>query len=138
MPRLLRDAPLNGIWEGSGNVIAPRRPARAGARAGGPAGVPGRVRAARAAPTPGSTRTSTRCRGRWPPLAGEDAQWLARRAVEDLALAFQASLLVRFAPPAVADAFCAGRLGDGARAARTARCPAGVDGAAIVARALAV
>ena len=22
MPRLLRDAPLNGIWEGSGNVIA--------------------------------------------------------------------------------------------------------------------
>ena len=45
MPRLLRDAPLNGIWEGSGNVMSARRPARAGPRARGPAGVPGRVRA---------------------------------------------------------------------------------------------
>ncbi|HXW35097.1 MAG TPA: acyl-CoA dehydrogenase family protein [Acidimicrobiales bacterium] len=35
----------------------------------------------------------------------------ARSVVEDLALALQASLLVRFAPPYVADAFCAGRLG---------------------------
>ena len=40
--------------------------------------------------TPGSTSTSTRCRARSASLAGEDAQWLARRAVEDLALAFQA------------------------------------------------
>src|SRR5439155_9282578 len=42
----------------------------------------------------------------------DDAQWQARRVVEDLALAFQASLLVRAAPPAVADAFIAGRLGE--------------------------
>src|SRR5207237_427038 len=40
--------------------------------------------------------------------AAEEAQ--ARRVVEALALALQASLLVRHAPPAVADAFCASRL----------------------------
>ena len=35
----------------------------------------------------------------------------ARRIVEQMALALQASLLIRNAPPAVADAFCAARLG---------------------------
>src|SRR5437588_378507 len=39
-----------------------------------------------------------------------DPQFEARRVVEDLAVALQASLLVRHAPPAVADAFCAARL----------------------------
>jgi putative acyl-CoA dehydrogenase len=62
--------------------------------------------------------------------------WVARRFVEELAVAFQASLLVRFAPPFVADAFCAARLGGGGRAFGTL--PRGVDGAAIVERALAV
>jgi len=37
--------------------------------------------------------------------------FVARRVVEDLALALQASLLIRHAPPGVADAFCASRLG---------------------------
>jgi putative acyl-CoA dehydrogenase len=55
--------------------------------------------------------------------------------VEDLAIALQASLLVRHAPPEVADAFCAGRLGRGGRAFGTL--PAGVDAPAIVDRALA-
>ena len=54
--------------------------------------------------------------------------------MEELALVFQASLLVRFAPRVVADAFCAGRLGGGGRAFGTL--PRGVDGAAIVERAL--
>jgi putative acyl-CoA dehydrogenase len=48
----------------------------------------------------------------------------------------QASLLVRYAPSFVADAFCASRLGGGGRAYGTL--PAGVDGGAIVARALQV
>ena len=56
--------------------------------------------------------------------------------MEDLAVAFQASLLVRTAPPAVADAFCAGRLGEGGRAFGTL--PASVNAPAIVERALAV
>jgi putative acyl-CoA dehydrogenase len=70
-------------------------------------------------------------------LAGADAQWLARRAVEDLAVAFQGSLLVRTAPPAVADAFCAGRLGD-ARGRVFGTLPAGIDAEAILSRALTV
>jgi putative acyl-CoA dehydrogenase len=56
--------------------------------------------------------------------------------VEDLAVALQASVLLRWAPPAVADAFCASRLGDGGRAFGTL--PGGVDGRAIVQRALAL
>jgi putative acyl-CoA dehydrogenase len=56
--------------------------------------------------------------------------------VEDLAVALQASLLVRFAPPAVADAFCAARLAGGSgRVYGTL--PAGVDAGAIIDRALA-
>jgi putative acyl-CoA dehydrogenase len=57
----------------------------------------------------------------------------ARRVVEHMALALQASLLVRHAPPAVADAFCASRLaGDGGLQYGTL--PAGADLQAIVER----
>ena len=52
-----------------------------------------------------------------------------------LAVAFQASLLVRTAPPAVADAFCAGRLGE-SRGRVFGTLPRGIDGSAIVERAL--
>ena len=58
----------------------------------------------------------------------------ARLLVEDLALALQASLLVRHAPPVVADGFCAARLGD-ARGLMPGTLPAGVDCAAIMQRA---
>jgi putative acyl-CoA dehydrogenase len=61
-------------------------------------------------------------------------QFMARRLVEDLALALQASLLIRHAPAYVADAYCATRLGgEGGRAYGTL--PAGVDAAAIIDRA---
>ena len=52
--------------------------------------------------------------------APADPEFEARRVVEGLALALQASLLTRYAPPAVADAFCAARLGDGGRVVRHA------------------
>ena len=68
-------------------------------------------------------------------FAGGDPQFEARRVVEDLALALQASLLVRSAPAPVADAFCAGRL-DGSRGRVYGTLPAGVDAGAIVERAL--
>jgi putative acyl-CoA dehydrogenase len=55
-----------------------------------------------------------------------DAQFAVRSLVEDLALSLQASLLVRHAPGAVADGFCAARLGGrGGRVYGTL--PAGVD-----------
>ena len=82
-------------------------------------------------PTAGSTHSPRALRGR---LGDADAlEHRARRLVEDLALALQASLLVRFAPAAVADAFCAGRLGAG-RGLAFGTLPAGADTAAIVAR----
>lgn len=57
----------------------------------------------------------------------------ARRVVEGMALALQGSLLVRHGAPAVADAFCASRLGgDGGLEYGTL--PAGCDFDAIVAR----
>ena len=62
------------------------------------------------------------------------AQWAARRVVEDMAIALQASLLLRHSTPAVADAFCAGRLGGAGLA--FGDLPRGVDGAAIIERAL--
>ena len=136
MPRLLRDSPLNGIWEGSGNVMS-LDVLRAMARE--PDGLPAflaECELARGADARLDAHLDS-LPGTLESLAGEDAQWLARRAVEDLALAFQASLLVRTAPPAVADAFCAGRLGE-ARGRVYGTLPAGVDAETIIGRALAV
>ena len=137
MPRLYRDAPLNSIWEGTGNVSAlDVLRGMAKEREALPAFL-AECELARG----GDRRLDEhldRTRERIASLTnGADPQWLARRAVEDLALAFQASLLVRTGPPAVADAFCAGRLGpDRGRAYGTL--PAGVDAEAILARALAL
>jgi putative acyl-CoA dehydrogenase len=127
MPRLLRDAPLNGIWEGSGNVIA-LDVLRALARE------PGGLEAFRAE-CELARGGSAALDAHLDRLPAAIDPWSARRAVEELALAFQASLLVRHAPPCVADAFCSGRFGGG-RAFGTL--PAGVDGRAIVDRALQV
>ncbi len=135
MPLLYRDAPLNGIWEGSGNVIA-LDVLRALGRE--PEGLPAFL--AECELGRGADRRLDAHLDALPAalasLAGDDAQWGARHVVEDLALALQASLLVRHAPPAVADAFCAGRLGP-ARGRVYGTLPAGIDGAAIVDRALA-
>lgn len=68
-------------------------------------------------------------KGRWTP----EIESQARRLVERLALALQASLLLRHASPIVADAFCATRLaGEGGRAFGTL--PADVDFRAILER----
>jgi putative acyl-CoA dehydrogenase len=136
MPQLLRDSPLNGIWEGSGNVMS-LDVLRALARE--PEGLPAflaECELARGADARLDAHLDA-LPGSLSALAGPDAQWLARRAVEDLAVAFQAALLVRTAPPAVADAFCAGRLGD-ARGRVFGTLPPGVDAEGILARALAV
>ena len=63
-----------------------------------------------------------------------DLEYRTRRLVESMALAFQGSLLVRYGSPAVADAFCAGRLG-GDRGAAFGTLPAGVDTGEIIDRA---
>jgi putative acyl-CoA dehydrogenase len=136
LPQLLRDSPLNGIWEGSGNVIS-LDVLRALARE--PDGLPAFLAECELG-RGGDRRLDAHLDSLGTVLAeldGEDAQWLARRVIEDLALAFQGSLLVRFAPHAVADAFCAGRL-DQARGRAFGTLPRGVAGAMIAERTLTV
>ena len=135
MPRLLRDAQVLAIWEGSGNVIS-LDVLRALARE--PGGLPAFL--AECELGRGADRRLDAHLDALPAmlraLEGADAQWQARRAVEALALALQGSLLVRHAPPPVADAFCAGRLGEERGRVFGTR-PRGVEGAAVVERALA-
>jgi putative acyl-CoA dehydrogenase len=143
MPLLYRDAPLNSIWEGSGNVSALDV---LRALVSEPAGLPaflGECELAQGA-DPRLDRHLHALRQKTaslpdPSLPEEErlpaAQFEARRLVEDLALALQASLLVRYCPPHVADAFCAARLdGQGGRVYGTL--PRGVDARAIIDRAL--
>jgi len=135
MARLFRDAPLNGIWEGSGNVMS-LDVLRAMAREpDGLAAFLAECELGRGANGSLDAHLSS-LPATLAALGDGEPQWLARRVVEDLALALQGSLVVRFSPPAVADAFCAGRLGEGGgRAFGTL--PRGLDGRAIVDRALA-
>ncbi len=131
MPVIYRDIELNSIWEGSGNVAA-LDVLRAMAKE--PEGLPAFLAECELAAGADARLDDhvARLREGLTALAGEAPQWHARRVVEDLAVALQASLLVRHSPPAVADAFCAARLGEGGRAFGTL--PAGVDAEAIIAR----
>ena len=117
-PRLYREAPLNSIWEGSGNVIA-LDALRAIAREPETLErVLAEIRLAR------DSRVEGLVNGLGPDLPESGA----RRMAEHLALALQASLLIRFSPPAVADAFCASRLaGDWGRAFGTLPAAANID-----------
>jgi putative acyl-CoA dehydrogenase len=130
MPRHYREAPLLSIWEGSGNVNA-LDVLRALSREPGTAeALFGELAAARGADARLDAAV-VRLKDR---LSGA-SQTTARRLVEDMALTLQASLLVRHAPAAVADAFCATRLGgDWGHAFGTL--PDAADLGAIVRRAL--
>ncbi|MET7695856.1 acyl-CoA dehydrogenase family protein [Streptomyces sp. NPDC005483] len=106
MPRHYREAPLLSIWEGSGNVNAldvlralRREPDTAQALFGELALAQG-----------ADARLDTAV-ARLKSMLATASETSARRLVEHMALTLQASLLVRHAPPAVADAFCATRLG---------------------------
>ncbi len=138
LPLLYRDAPLNSIWEGSGNVAA-LDVMRALVKE--PDGLPAFL--AECSLGAGADRRLDAHLERVRTAASEVFEsegvggvgWGARRIVEDLAVALQGSLLVRNAPSAVADAFCAARLaGGGGRVYGTL--PTGVDAGAIVDRAL--
>jgi putative acyl-CoA dehydrogenase len=130
MPRLFRESPLNGIWEGSGNVIC-LDVLRALAR--DPEAL--EVFLAEVEEAAGADarldRAVAELRAEFSDV--RDIEIRARRVVERMALVLQGSLLVRHAPPTVADAFCATRLaGDRGHAFGTL--PAGLDLEAIIAR----
>ncbi len=113
MPRLFRQSPLNGLWEGSGNVICldvlramlrePEAVDAFFAEVALASGADGHFDAAVARLRAALSGTE--------PLEGR-----ARQVVERMALVFEASLVLRHSPPAVADAFCASRLANGADA----------------------
>ncbi|MFE0510969.1 acyl-CoA dehydrogenase family protein [Streptomyces sp. NPDC058964] len=108
LPRLVRESPLNSVWEGAGNVQAldvlralQREPEAFNAyllEIGGARGADHRLDAA-----------VKHLLAELGDLEGIEGR--ARRLVERMALVLQGSLLVRYAPPEVADAFCASRLG---------------------------
>ncbi len=131
LARLYREAPLNGIWEGSGNVICldvlrsiQKEPASLDVlleevNSGGERVSQG------AAPTYRLLKDTI----------GIELQ--ARRIVESIAIALQASLMARHAAHEAADAFCGSRLaGDWGRAFGTLPSTASCE--AIVRRALAL
>ena len=107
LARLYREAPLNSIWEGSGNVNA--------------------LDVLRAIGREALVREAKRGAGHSATLDAaiadldevaryavtQDAPYAARGVVERLAVTLQASLLAQHSPTAVADAFVASRLGGG-------------------------
>ena len=130
MPRLYREAPLASIWEGSGNVMS-LDVLRALTR--DPRSLEvflDEVQLAQGA----DARLDARVADLESQLSDpETLEVRARRVVESMALCLQGSLLVRHAPGAVADAFCASRLaGDGGLEYGTL--PAGSDFDGIIAR----
>jgi len=130
MPRLYREAPLTSIWEGSGNVIS-LDVLRALSRS--PRALEvflAEVELARGADARLDAHVG-KLKSQFADPATLESR--ARRVVEGMALALEGSLLVRGAPPAVADAFCASRLGgDGGLEYGTL--PAGSDFGAIIER----
>jgi putative acyl-CoA dehydrogenase len=114
LPRLFRESPLNGLWEGSANVICldvlralSRDPTAWEAF---------RAEVGRAAGADARFDRATRALDDELAAAG-DLVTGARRLVERMALVLTGSLLLRHGHPAVADAFCASRLaGDWGRA----------------------
>ena len=127
MPRLYREAPLNSVWEGSGNVNA-LDVLRAMVKE--PASVEAFFAEVALADDPRIVASTRQVQAQ----LAEAEESSARRLVERLALLLQGSLLVRHAPASVADAFCASRLG-GDWGAAFGTLPAGLDLAAIVQRA---
>ncbi len=130
MPRLYREAPLNSIWEGSGNVIA-LDVLRALAHE--PQALEAFYAELRLAAGANAALDSFSDRLASQLSDGEQLEFRARIIVEQMALALQGALLVQHAPAAVSEAFCAARLGDG-RSLNYGTLPAGVDSAAIVDR----
>jgi putative acyl-CoA dehydrogenase len=131
MARLYREAPLNSIWEGSGNVNALDVLRALGREPSAWEAFRGEVSAAR-----GADRRLDAAADALDVAVADvtDIEVRARRLVEQMALVLQGSLLVRFAPPAIADAFCASRLG-GDWGTAFGTLPASVDTRAIVERA---
>ncbi len=130
MPLLFRESPLNSIWEGSGNVNAldvlralSREPESLEAWITEVGSVRGEDRRLDMAVNDVLTELSDL----------SDVEYRARRIAATMATCLQGSALLKIGNPAVADAFCASRLG-GDWGGAFGTLPRGVDMAAIVER----
>ncbi len=131
MPRLYREAPLMSIWEGSGNVTALDTLRAAAKQPESVAALMTELDGARGT----DARYDSFVDGLGSAFADPDTvQLRARRIVGDLAIALQASQLLRHGHPAVTEAFLASRLA-GDRGDVFGTLPAGLDLAPIIDRA---
>ncbi len=108
MPRLYRESPLLSVWEGTGNVAA-LDTLRAIAKT--PDSLTVLFEELAAASGANATYDAFLARAKDHFADRGTLEFRARNVVGDLALALQASLLLRFGHPAVSDAFVATRLG---------------------------
>jgi putative acyl-CoA dehydrogenase len=108
LPRLYREAPLNSIWEGSGNVICLDILRAMNKEPEAVESVLEEIRLARGSDRRFDAFTKILEKDLTEPVAELEARLLAER----LALALQASLLIRNSIPEVADVFCGSRLSD--------------------------
>ncbi len=142
LPRIYREAPLNSIWEGSGNVTA-LDVLRALARTEGAAGALLTELGAAAGADASLDAAVADLKRHVAALAAAtslEAQHEARALAGQIAVVLAAALLVRHAPAPVADAYCASRLQRAVPAGPGApfgTLPAGLDLAAIIDRARA-
>ena len=125
LARLYREAPLNGIWEGSGNVICLDALRAITKSREAYAALADEIAAA---PDPRTAR-----RLAWAGKMLEDpatAEPGARSVVEALALCMQASLMKRYSDATAAEAFCASRLDSRGKARAFGTLPGRTDMAA--------
>jgi len=134
MPRIYREMPLNSIWEGAGNIMC-LDVLRAVARAPRME----EIYFAELEKARGGDERLDRCidklRSDWSVMTTSES--MARRFAATIAVALQAALLVRHAPAAVANAYCASRI-DGDWGGSFGTLLNNVDCVAIVSRAAPV
>jgi len=132
MPRLYREAPVNAIWEGSGNIQCLDALRAMGKT---PAVVQAyfdevmRSRGAHPSLDSAVERLHTQLRD------SADVECRARALVDRMAVILQAALLARHAPQGIADAFCRSRL-DGEGHHQFGALPADVDFDRVIERAM--
>jgi putative acyl-CoA dehydrogenase len=133
MPRIFRETPVNSIWEGSGNVMCLDVLRAIGREPQAAEMVLGEIREAAADDRRLAAFATALAARLAEPSAADEAQ--ARVLARDLVLALQGALMVRHAPPAFADAFCASRLGEDRGSGAFGLLPPGTDTHSLVARA---
>jgi putative acyl-CoA dehydrogenase len=134
LPRFYREAPVNSIWEGSGNIVC-LDVVRAMRRE--PEAVDALLEAMRASRGANAHFDRHVARLERVLLTTDIVPGDERRLAQAIALTVAATELVRHAPAPIADAYCASRLADDALGgAAFGVLPAGIDADAILARAL--